>query len=150
LTATPVQAAGPLDPSGPIKEPTFVLPEPVPFGPCPTVGSITDSTVDRTTMSWSRDGGHLVRSTAQVAFTGTLTGAGGEVPYVGHFRVTDDYDEGVSITTGLNGRAVLPDGEVVVAAGRRVVDLDTGTVEMVAGANTFADFTAEVCAALAG
>ena len=149
VTATPAHA-DPLVPSGPIRS-SFSLPAPVPFGPCPTVGEITELTVTRTDMEFRERDGTLVRAVGHVFFTGTLTGLSGQtVSYRGHFTVTDDHAAGVSVTTGLNGRATLPTGDVTLAAGRRVNDLDTGALEAVAGNNTFGAFTEEICDALAG
>ncbi len=148
VTAVPAHAA-PLVPSGPIRS-TFSLSAPAPFAPCPTVGEITELTVTRTDTEFREPDGTLVRAVAHVSFTGTLTGWSGQtVSYSGHFTVTDDHAAGVSVTTGLNGRATLPDGDVVLAAGRRVTDLDTGALEAVAGNNTFGGFTEEICDALA-
>ncbi len=145
--------ADPVVPSGPVRSvltiPGPEIPGPVPFRPCPEAGQITQLTVERTDLSFTTRDGDLVRAVRFVSFTGVLTGTNGEeIPYSGHFRVTDDYERGVTITTGMNGRAVLPTGEITMAAGREVRDLETGVVETVAGANTFGAFTEEICAAL--
>jgi hypothetical protein len=46
------------------------------------------------------------------------------IAYSGHFNVKD-LQSGVRTTTGLNGRAVLPDGDIVLSAGRRTESIGT-------------------------
>jgi hypothetical protein len=47
------------------------------------------------------------------------------IAYSGHFNVKEDLQSGVRTTTGLNGRAVLPDGDIVLSAGRRTESIGT-------------------------
>lgn len=147
VEAAPVMSGGPERSTVTIPSPE--IPGPVEFGPCPEVAEITQLAVERREISFTSHNGELVRKVAHVSFTGTLTGANGQkIAYSGHFNEFNDVRRGVVTTTGLNARAVLPDGDVVLAAGRRAVDTRT-ELETVAGANTFGDFNDAICEALA-
>jgi hypothetical protein len=153
LSAAPAQAAAD-EPREPVwSTSTFTLSEPVPFGPCPSV-HISRLTVERREATFNTSHGDQARIVAFVTFTGTLTGANGQqIEYSGRFKVVEDVRRRVTTTTGRNARAVLPDGDVVLAAGRRVEDvgdLVARKVRTEAGANTFQEFNDEICAVLGG
>ncbi|MGY1696833.1 hypothetical protein ACI780_18195 [Geodermatophilus sp. SYSU D00814] len=139
-------AAAPLTPSRPttlvIEDLTF------PYGPCPDV-TVSDFDIRLRIQTFS-DGDRVVQEVRNVSYSGTLTGpTGTQTTYEGHFRVVDFYDEGVSVRQGLVGKAILPDGgELVLTAGRQVLDLGTQDVEVAAGNNTFEEFNVALCGAL--
>ena len=107
------------------------------------VGSI-DS---RHIVSYGEDG-QPTREIRHVAFTGTLTGPAGSLPYTGHFTRTEDLVERMARFTGVHFMVTRPNGPPLLAAGIDAFSLDSADQDRVTGRLPHVLY-AELCAELA-
>jgi hypothetical protein len=145
--ATAASASGPV-----ITSFTRDAATPSPFGGgnCGSFVVLFTAHIEGTNISFQDDQGQLVKQIRHVHFTGTLYNSSDlskSVPYEGAFTRTFEAATNTATLTGLRFKVQLP-GEGVVA-------LDTGQ-EVIVGptlvsdtGNTFSNFVADVCAALA-
>ena len=93
--------------------------------------------------------GEPLREIRHVAFTGTLSGPGGELPYTGHFTRTADLVADRAVFTGLRFVVPVPGGARLLAAGTDAFSLlpDDDFARVTGRAPD--EFYADVCAALA-
>lgn len=93
--------------------------------------------------------GQPLREIRHVAFTGTLSGPGGELPYAGHFTRTADFVAQRAVFTGLRLTVPVPGGARLLAAGTDAFSLDPDDDFAKATGRLPDEFYADVCAALA-
>ena len=92
--------------------------------------------------------GQPTREIRHVAFTGTLTGPAGTLPYLGHFTRTEDMVARMAGFTGVHFKVILPDGPPLLAAGIDEFSLDSADEDRVTG-RLPQDLYADLCGELA-
>lgn len=140
--------AAPLDPDKPTHETVQIDGA---YATCPEAMRAVGE-LDRTVHLFRDDEGEVVREFRNLSFDGQLVGANGmSLPYVGHWRITITYEDGVitgSTFTGLSRMVTLPDGSRLIAAGRVVRDASGVPVDEF-GSNTLTEWEEALCTLLA-
>jgi hypothetical protein len=148
-SASPALADGPT-----ITHQNGLTPPDKPYDPSTPEANCTgvfvhDLHVDFTRMTWTDDG-VVTRDDRHIRFSGYLVGPTGiSVAYSGQFNGHYDAVAGVDVLTGLIRKTRLPNGELVMAAGRWETS-DFTDEQIISGHHTFPDYDIRICDYLQG
>lgn len=118
------------------------------FVSCPTFDVAFTASIDARYIVSLDDEGQPVREIRHVAFTGTLTGPAGALPYSGHFTRTADLVAQTARFTGVHLMVVQPGEAPLLAAGIDAFSLDPDVPDTRATGRVPDVFYADVCAAM--
>ena len=118
------------------------------FVSCPTFDVTFAGSIDARYIVSLDDEGHPVREIRHVAFTGTLTGPAGALPYNGHFTRTADFVAQTARFTGVHFKVLRPEGPPLLAAGTEAFSLDPDVPDTRVTGRLPDAFFADVCTAM--